>query len=101
MTAHEELFLAKLVSLIVKLGALMVIFFMPTRFALDLQLLGGVWMVQIFPAVIFGLYGRWFSGPGAARRLGGRHDRRHVARLGRKGLDAGPCPEMEPALCRD
>jgi solute:Na+ symporter, SSS family len=39
-----------------------VIFLMPTQFALDLQLLGGVWMVQIFPAVIFGLYTRWFSG---------------------------------------
>jgi SSS family solute:Na+ symporter len=63
MTAREESFLAKLVSLIVKLGALMVIFFIPTRFALDLQLLGGVWMVQIFPAMIFGLYGRGFSGP--------------------------------------
>ena len=63
MTPREESFLAKLVSLIVKLGALMVIFFMPTRFALDLQLLGGVWMVQIFPAMIFGLYGRWLTGP--------------------------------------
>ena len=63
MTPREELVLAKIVSLIVKLGALMVILFMPTRFALDLQLLGGVWMVQIFPAVIFGLYGRWLSGP--------------------------------------
>ena len=62
MTPQEESFLAKLVSLVVKLGALMVIFFMPTRFALDLQLLGGVWMVQIFPAVILGLYGRWLSG---------------------------------------
>ena len=50
-------------SLIVKIGALAVIFFMPTQFALDLQLLGGVWMVQIFPAMIFGLYTRWFSGP--------------------------------------
>jgi solute:Na+ symporter, SSS family len=39
-----------------------VIFFMPTQFALDLQLLGGVWMVQIFPAMILGLYTRWFSG---------------------------------------
>ena len=62
MTPREESVLAKLVSLIVKIGALMVIFFMPTRFALDLQLLGGVWMVQIFPAMILGLYGRWFSG---------------------------------------
>jgi len=63
MTAKEEAILAKLVSLIVKIGALLVIFFMPTKFALDLQLLGGVWMVQIFPAMIFGLWTRWFGGP--------------------------------------
>jgi SSS family solute:Na+ symporter len=61
MTPREESVIAKLVSLIVKVGALLVIFFMPTQFALDL--LGGVWMVQIFPAMIFGLYTRWFSGP--------------------------------------
>ncbi|HXT05660.1 MAG TPA: sodium:solute symporter family protein [Roseiarcus sp.] len=62
MTAVEESAVAKIVSLIVKIGALMVIFFMPTRFALDLQLLGGVWMIQIFPALVFGLFTRWFSG---------------------------------------
>ena len=62
MTPREESILAKIVSLIVKIGALLVIFFMPTQFALDLQLLGGVWMIQIFPAIIFGLYTRWFSG---------------------------------------
>jgi SSS family solute:Na+ symporter len=55
--------LAKVVSLIVKVGALLILFVMPTQFALDLQLLGGVWMIQIFPALIFGLYTRWFSGP--------------------------------------
>ena len=63
MSPREESFLAKLASLIVKTGALLAIFFMPTGFALDLQLLGGVWMIQIFPAMIFGLYTRWFSGP--------------------------------------
>ena len=62
MTSREESFLAKLVSLIVKVGALLFIFLVPTKFAIDLQLLGGVWMAQIFPAVIFGLYTRWFSG---------------------------------------
>jgi SSS family solute:Na+ symporter len=62
MTPREESVLAKLVSLIVKVGALMVIFFMPTNFAVDLQLLGGVWMTQIFPAMIFGLYTRWYNG---------------------------------------
>src|SRR5271166_1463642 len=62
MSPSEESLLAKLASLVVKIGALAVIFLMPTQFALDLQLLGGVWMVQIFPAMIFGLYTRWFSG---------------------------------------
>jgi solute:Na+ symporter, SSS family len=62
MTPQEESVLAKLASLVVKVGALAVIFLMPTQFALDLQLLGGVWMVQIFPAMILGLYTRWFSG---------------------------------------
>ncbi len=38
------------------------IFFMKTQFALDLQLLGGVWMIQIFPALVLGLFTRWFSG---------------------------------------
>jgi len=62
MTSREESVLAKLVSLIVKVGALLFIFLVPTKFAIDLQLLGGVWMAQIFPAVIFGLYTRWFNG---------------------------------------
>jgi SSS family solute:Na+ symporter len=62
MTQREESVVAKLVSLIVKIGALLVIFFMPTQFALDLQLLGGVWMVQIFPAMVLGLFTRWFGG---------------------------------------
>ena len=62
LSARREAFLAKLVSLIVKIGALAVIIFMPTKFAIDLQLLGGVWMIQIFPALIFGLYTRWFGG---------------------------------------
>jgi solute:Na+ symporter, SSS family len=62
-TPSEESTIAKLVSLIVKVGALAVIFFVPTKFAVDLQLLGGVWMVQIFPAMILGLYTRWYSGP--------------------------------------
>jgi SSS family solute:Na+ symporter len=62
VTPADESTIAKLVSLIVKVGALAVIFFMPTKFAVDLQLLGGVWMVQIFPAIILGLYTRWYNG---------------------------------------
>ena len=62
MTPAEESVVAKLVSLVVKVGALLIIFFMKTQFALDLQLLGGVWMVQIFPALVLGLFTRQFSG---------------------------------------
>jgi solute:Na+ symporter, SSS family len=62
MNSQEEAVLAKLMSLVVKVGALAFILFVPTKFALDLQLLGGMWMAQVFPAVIFGLYTRWFSG---------------------------------------
>ena len=62
MDSAEEAVLAKLMSLIVKVGALLVIFFIPVKNAIDLQLLGGVWMIQIFPAVIFGLFTRWFNG---------------------------------------
>jgi SSS family solute:Na+ symporter len=47
---------AKIVSLGVKLGALVFIIFLPTQYAIDLQLLGGVWILQIFPAVVFGLF---------------------------------------------
>ncbi len=50
-------------TLMVKLGTLLVIFFIPTRFAIDFQLLGGVWMIQCFPAVVFGLFTRRFTGP--------------------------------------
>ena len=30
------------------------------QFAINLQLLGGVWILQTFPAMVFGLYTRWF-----------------------------------------
>ncbi|TFW15701.1 monocarboxylate uptake permease MctP [Duganella callida] len=52
---------AKLVSLVVKVGALVCILFLPTKFALDLQLLGGVWILQTFPSVVFGLFFGWFG----------------------------------------
>ncbi|MFI5389656.1 MAG: sodium:solute symporter, partial [Candidatus Eremiobacterales bacterium] len=30
------------------------------KFSINFQLLGGAWMLQIFPAVVLGLYTRWF-----------------------------------------
>jgi SSS family solute:Na+ symporter len=56
ITPQQEASNAKLVSLAVKFGALVFIVFLPTKFAIDLQLLGGVWILQTFPAIVFSLY---------------------------------------------
>ncbi|GGF34012.1 sodium:solute symporter [Aliidongia dinghuensis] len=56
ITPQAEAASAKLVSLIVKFGALVFIVALPTQFAIDLQLLGGVWILQTFPAIVLGLY---------------------------------------------
>src|SRR6201999_692621 len=55
---------AKITSLVVKVGALAFILFLPTQYALDLQLLGGLWILQTFPALVFGLFTRWFRAEG-------------------------------------
>lgn len=56
---EEESRVAKLFSLFVKVGALAFIIFLPTEYALDLQLLGGVWILQTLPSVVIALYTRW------------------------------------------
>jgi SSS family solute:Na+ symporter len=63
ITPAGEEKVAKLVSLVVKLGALGFVLFLPTQFALDLQLLGGLWILQTFPSVVFGLYTRRLAAP--------------------------------------
>ncbi|CAM3476744.1 sodium:solute symporter [Bordetella sputigena] len=62
VSSEGEAKVAKIVSLVVKVGALVFIVFVPTQYALDLQLLGGVWILQTFPAVVFGLFFGWFRG---------------------------------------
>jgi len=59
LSDREESQIAKLTSLVVKAGALLFIVFLPTQYAINLQLLGGVWIIQILPAVVVGLYTRW------------------------------------------
>src|SRR5581483_5888881 len=60
-TDRQEAQMAKWVSLIVKLGALIFIVFVPTQYAISLQLLGGIWIIQTLPAVMLGVYTRWFD----------------------------------------
>lgn len=50
---------ARLTSLVVKLGALFFVFGLRGQDAINLQLLGGVWILQTFPAVALGLCTRW------------------------------------------
>src|ERR1700744_2855040 len=59
-----EASVAKTASLVVKVGALAFTIFLPTQYALDLQLLGGLWILQTFPALVFGLFTRWFRAEG-------------------------------------
>jgi solute:Na+ symporter, SSS family len=60
-TDKQESHVAKLTSLIVKLGALVFILFVPTQYAIQLQLLGGIWIIQTLPPVMLGAYTRWFN----------------------------------------
>ena len=58
-TDSEEARTAKLISLVVKIGALAFIIFLPTTYAIQFQLLGGIWIIQTLPAIVIGLYTRW------------------------------------------
>jgi SSS family solute:Na+ symporter len=60
-TDQQESQMAKWVSLVVKFGALVFIIFVPLQYAIQLQLLGGIWIIQTLPAVLIGLYTRWFN----------------------------------------
>ena len=48
------------VSLVVKIGALLFAVELPHTFSINLQLLGGVWILQLGPMLIGGLFTRWF-----------------------------------------
>jgi SSS family solute:Na+ symporter len=60
-STEQETSIAKLFSLIVKFGALMFILFLPLTYAIQLQLLGGILILQTFPAIVSGIYTRWFD----------------------------------------
>ncbi|MCU1684612.1 MAG: solute:Na+ symporter, family [Amycolatopsis sp.] len=59
-TPAQEAKQAKLASLVVKFGAVAFILFIDPQFSIDLQLIGGVLILQTLPAVAISLYTRWF-----------------------------------------
>jgi solute:Na+ symporter, SSS family len=61
MTPAEESAMAKVVSLVVKFGALLFVLKLPATYAIEMQLLGGIWMAQLFPSVVVGVFSRWFN----------------------------------------
>ena len=67
------------VSLLVKVGALLFALTLPKTFSINLQLLGGIWILQTFPALVGGLFTRWF-------------DRYALLRAGSRACSSAPSP---------
>ena len=59
-TGAQQSRVAKNTSALVKFGALVFFFLLPHTFIINLQLLGGLWILQTFPAIVFGLWKRHF-----------------------------------------
>ena len=59
-SAAQETRVARLASLVMKVGALGFALELNKTFSINLQLLGGIWILQTFPSVVIGLYTRWF-----------------------------------------
>ncbi|NUR71567.1 MAG: sodium:solute symporter [Hamadaea sp.] len=56
----QEAKVSKIASLVVKVGALLCIILLDPQFSIDLQLIGGVIILQTLPSVAIGLFTRWF-----------------------------------------
>ena len=59
-TPAQEAKVSKVTSLVVKFGALIFVLIMDQSAAINMQLLGGIWILQTFPSIVAGLYTRWF-----------------------------------------
>ncbi|WP_035845664.1 monocarboxylate uptake permease MctP [Kitasatospora azatica] len=59
-TPEQETKVAKIVSLLVKVGALVFVLGMDKQLAINLQLLGGIWILQTCVSIVAGLFTRWF-----------------------------------------
>jgi solute:Na+ symporter, SSS family len=59
-TPAQETRVSQVASLLMKVGALGFALELNRTFSINLQLLGGIWILQTFPAIVIGLYTRWF-----------------------------------------
>jgi SSS family solute:Na+ symporter len=58
-TPAEQTRVSRIVSLTVKFGAVAIIVFLEPQFSLDLQLIGGVVILQTLPPIAIGLFSAW------------------------------------------
>ncbi len=58
-TPKQEAQVSKIVSLLVKFGALLFVLGLDRQNAINLQLLGGVWILQTLVSIVVGLFTRW------------------------------------------
>ncbi len=82
---QEQTQVSKIVSLLVKAGALLFILLINPQFSIDLQLLGGAIILQTLPSVMLGLYTRWLHRGALIAGWAGRD--------GRQRLDVLPDPQ--------
>ena len=61
-TPKQEAQSSKLASLVVKVGAVVAVLALDPQFSIDLQLIGGVIVLQTLPPIVIGLYTRWCHG---------------------------------------
>ncbi len=57
-----ETFIAKIFAIFMIVGAVVFILLIPNTYAVQLQLLGGMWIIQTFPAIAFSVFTRFFNG---------------------------------------
>ncbi|WP_102223583.1 monocarboxylate uptake permease MctP [Acidimangrovimonas sediminis] len=57
-----ETLVAKVFAMIMIAGAIFFIVVIPNTYAVQLQLLGGMWLIQIFPSVALSVFTRFFNG---------------------------------------
>ncbi len=54
--------IAKIFAILMIIGAVAFILIIPNTYAVQLQLLGGMWIIQTFPAIAFSVFTRFFNG---------------------------------------
>lgn len=61
LSARREADISKIVSVLIKVGALVFVLTLDSKFALNFQLLGGIWILQTLPTVLLGLFTARFA----------------------------------------